>query len=104
MERSDSYHLTLWAGIFPIVLLGIALIRLWIRQRIFLRCLKHLTALLKDSRKANAVIYRLQDEEIIAFSKLSKAEIVHYVDEKNSQSLRWHLIDLAYFQRPRNDR
>lgn len=90
-----------WLRLVPLLLLGFGLFRLWRRQRIFSHCLSNLRRILKSPKKANAVIYRLRDEEIIRFSRSSSAEILHYVFENQSLSLRWRLISRAYFTQAR---
>lgn len=89
-------HLYLgWITITPWIFLGIGLGRLWVRHRQFQRCLHRLQEALGDTFKANAVIYRLRDEEIMRFGKLTREELLHEVADQ--RSLRWRVIRQAYF-------
>jgi hypothetical protein len=41
----------------------------------------------------------LTDDEIASFSKLSSAEIIQYAKQQSALSLRWRLLNAAYFDR-----
>lgn len=85
-----------------LVVLGmatLALLRLHIRHRHFNQCLQHLTTLLGDARRANAVIYRLRDKEIALFAQLPPKKILSDVHQWGKTSLRWRLLLLAYFSK-----
>lgn len=73
--------------ILPWVWLGIGLVRVCLRQRQFKRCLTKLEEL---SSNPNAVIYRLTDDEIIRFGKMTVEEIKEYF--RSDSSLRCRLI------------
>lgn len=70
-----------------------ALFRLWRKHRLFDRALHKLRMFL-SKEKANAVIYRLTDEEIQSFASMSVPEIQEY----DGKDLRWRLIRTAYYQ------
>lgn len=78
-----------------IILFGFG--RAGLRQRQLLHCFHNLQKLLGNTHKTNATIYRLQDEEIISFGKLSPEKIKEYVDKQATLSLRWRMIKLVYF-------
>lgn len=91
----DTEHKIGWIKLLPIALIFLALVRLGVRHRQFLRCWSNLNEILNNSLTTNAVIYRLQDKEIIEFGKMSKEEIKSYA--KRSESLRWRLLRREYF-------
>lgn len=93
----DHHVSVLWIKLIPLALLLLGLGRLWKKQSQFRGCLKKLQSILQDEQKANAVIYRLQDREIIDFSRMSREEILRYVAHNKTMSLRWHVIAAAYF-------
>lgn len=90
------YH-AMWFKLFPLGLLFLAFIRLWQKQQAFSSCIKNLDIALRDEHLANAVVYRLTDEEIQRFAKMTPEEIVNYASQNKEQSLRWRLIAIAYF-------
>lgn len=91
---SDPNHSTLWIKIIPVLLFLFGLGRLSLRHWQFNRCLKKLKTILGEE-KANAVIYRLRDQEIIDFGRCSSEEILRF----ESDSLRWYVIKKAYFEK-----
>lgn len=97
LTRADLNSGILWFKVIPLMLLSFGLIRLWRKQTHFNKCLTNLENILHDKHKANAVIYRLQDQEIIDFSKMSSEDILSYVAENKTLSLRWRVIAAAYF-------
>lgn len=96
-DHAQAYHQVMGLKMIPLVLLGAALIRLYLRQRQFSICLKKLTEILPDGASANAVIFRLQDQEVKNFTKMSLSAIESYAQESAHKSLRWRLIYKAYF-------
>ncbi len=87
----------MWLKLFPIGLLFLGFLRLQRKHRIFCSCLKNLDIALNDEHLANAVIYRLTDEEITNFAKMTPEEIIGYASKNKEDSLRWRLISIAYF-------
>lgn len=77
--------------LFPVALIGLALVRLWRRHRQFRLCRKNLA----HTSDPEALIYRLTDKEIATFSRLSPEKINDYV--KSATGLRWRQLRLAYF-------
>lgn len=73
------------------------IIRTGIRHWRFNRCLQSLEKTLGDPHNAEAVIYRLSDQEIIDFGGWSAAQIRNYCEDERAKSLRWRVIALAYF-------
>jgi hypothetical protein len=85
-----------WLKIAPLALVLMGLWRLFKRHNQFNSCLDNLKNCLQDSGKADAVIYRLTDSEILSFAKMPSNAIRTAFDEKKGSSLRWRLIYLAY--------
>ncbi|MBA3957310.1 MAG: hypothetical protein H0X51_02785 [Parachlamydiaceae bacterium] len=85
----------LWFNILPLSLIVYGVCRVMLRHYQFCRCWRNLKELLGAREKTNAVIYRLRDQEIIAFGKISPSTIQEYI--KTQQSLRWRLLTKAYF-------
>jgi len=96
LGRPDAYYLAFWLKLIPIALLAGSLIRLGKRQKNLDRCLENLEACVGND-KAHAVVYRLQDREILLFSKFTKQEIVEYAMHRKEEELRWKVIFKAYF-------
>lgn len=96
VDRPDAYSLALWLKVIPIALIGAAFTRLWKRQKTFDACIKNLKSCVA-SDQAEAVAYRLKDEEIILFSKIAPQDIKDYAVAKSNQELRWEVIFKAYF-------
>jgi hypothetical protein len=96
MNRPDAYFMAFWLKIIPIAVLLLGGFRLWKRQKTFASCIKNLSECV-DPEKAYDVAYRLTDEEIIRFSKLSSHEINEYAIQKKNEELRWSVITHAYF-------
>lgn len=85
-----------WIRLLPLLLFFAALFRLIKRQFQFKRCLKKVAMKVKDAQKASALVFRLTDAEIIAFSKMTREELQGALDERKGSSLRWRLIHMAY--------
>jgi len=83
--------------LIPIGLIAYALLRLRKRQKCFKACLNNLKNCLQEESKARAVLYRLTDKEIEAFSKLSAKEIKEYCKSQSEKELRWQMIEMIYF-------
>lgn len=80
---------------FVLILAGLG--RVYLRQKQLLHCLDALTKTLGSAEKADAVSYRLQDDEVIAFGKMTPYSIRKYAEEQAPHTLRWRLIYQAYF-------
>lgn len=95
---SESPNYFEWIKGLPWMLLALGLGRVWLRHYQFSRCLKKLNELVgkSDSQKANAIIYRLLDKEIIQFGKMPLNQIKEYITEQVSHSLRWMIIKKTY--------
>lgn len=94
-DITHSFNLVLWGLSIPSALLVMGLGRLAWRHWTYQRCWSKLNKALDSAHKANAVLFRLQDHEIILFSKLDPSHISCYADEQ--KTLRWHLIRIVYF-------
>lgn len=84
-----------WFKIATLGLIILGIVRVCLRQWQFSRCYAVLKTLLKSSEKADAVIYRLVDREIIAFGKMTSEELRSYINKEDS--LRWQMIYKVYF-------
>ncbi|MGA8164188.1 MAG: hypothetical protein WB791_04075 [Waddliaceae bacterium] len=89
------YWTAMWMKAIPLAMAIFACGRLWWRQRQFSLCLHNLSTIVSDNNRATAVLYRLTDAEIIAFSRMTAEEIKKAIEKKDS--LRWRLIVKAYF-------
>lgn len=96
-QNFEGYVNLAWLKIFPAGLLFLALLRLWNRHRAFNQCQAQLQKTFSNASIADHVIYRLSDKEITTFSHLSSSEILDYCNHEKNKSLRWRLINLAYF-------
>lgn len=95
--QSEAYMHFFWLKAIPAALAVYALIRLWYRQRTFDKCLQNLTKALGEADKANGVLYRLTDQEIKEFATWSPQEIMDFASTQGPKSLRWRLLNVAYF-------
>lgn len=88
LGRLSFYPLLLWTKALPMFFLFAAFARLCWRWRQFYRCLEKLGRLADgDERKAQALLYRLTDREIIDFAGMEQGDIEAYVERQDS--LRW---------------
>jgi hypothetical protein len=97
LDQHSLYHWALSLKGLPLLLISGAIGRLIWRHRQYDRCLKALKEIVSSKEKANAIIYRLTDQEIIKFSKMSRKHILEYIDHQKNESLRWKIIASAYF-------
>jgi len=89
----------LLSSICTVGYLSLGLFRL-IRKKVTIRrAAKNLGKVLKVKKSVRATLFRMSDSEIKLFSKLKPEKIIEYVNEKKEKSLRWKMIDLAYFKR-----
>lgn len=95
--QGELLWLATWLKLLPAMAVVAAIIRLVRRHRSFNSTLAVLKATVGDLQRAQAIIYRLQDREIISFAKLDPAKIRQYAAQEKCLSLRWRLIALAYF-------
>lgn len=96
----NLYHVYLqaqWLKLIPIALIVYALIRLRNKHNLFNNCLNSLTACLGNKQHSTHVIYRLQDAEITQFAHMSPSEIKEYATKAANSSLRWQVVNTAYF-------
>lgn len=95
LSGPDAFAIAFWLKLIPFSVIIIALLRLWKRQKIYKLCVKNLEACI-GQEKAEAVAYRLKDQEIHLFSKFPQ-EIKNYAKSKINEELRWKVIYKAYF-------
>jgi hypothetical protein len=98
MHHFESYLSLIWLKILPLGLLCVAFLRLSKRHRVFQRCRDQLILIFNHPTFADHVLYRLNDQEISAFSRMAPSAILEYCQNAKTQSLRWRLLDLAYFK------
>lgn len=98
LQRYDAYIISLWLKIIPLGFIFLGLMRLWQRHRILKSTLNNLAASINNKANAEAVAYRLRDEEIISFAKMTPIEIQEYANQQSERELRWRVIKNAYFQ------
>lgn len=87
---------SMWWKALPLSYLGYLLVKLTSRHKTFRTCLDNLQQTVKCEKVANAIIYRLTDEEIALFSEHPE-KIASYAQDQQDRSLRWRLIFRAYF-------
>lgn len=88
-------HIAWWLKFVPFIFILFGLLRLTYRQQIFKRCLKHL-GVLYSPEKARHLIYRLRDQEIKQFSRLSPQGIQNFIKEASEKSFRWRFLNDLY--------
>lgn len=94
--QHTAYEWAMWLKAIPALFIALGFWRLAIKQRQYDQCLSHLSILYPDLHLAQAVLYRLTDEEIILFSEASPDLIKGYIYSQEITSLRWRLIAAAY--------
>ena len=90
------YQKLLPLKLIPLGLILLATLRLFWTRRTFSKAKSNLAELVLDGTLP--VLYRLTDEEIATFAKLSKEQIVDFIEKKKDSELRWRQIYL-YFRR-----
>ena len=93
----ELYHKLMWLKLIPCALIFYGFVRLFTKQRQFSTCLARLKDILNDDQRANAVIFRLTDDEIHLFAAMRPEEIQQYAQEQSS--LRWRLLALYFFDK-----
>lgn len=91
------YQSFLWLKLIPVIMIIYGLYRLSKKQKIFQHCAQKLKEITQDLSIANAIIYRLTDEEIHLFATLSSEKIKEFAKLEADKSLRWKLIFHSYF-------
>lgn len=96
--QHQAYEWAMWFKAMPLAIVGYGLLRLSKRQRQFDRCLRNLEIVYSDKKIAQAVIYRLTDQEIESFSAQTAESIRSHIQQEQEapSSLRWRLITVAY--------
>lgn len=88
--------LSLYLKTIPFLFFLFLLFKLFLKRRTFSKALFRLKQFFKSEEKANAVIYRLRDDEIRLASQLNKKELVRFMEELQEKDLRGFLINEAY--------
>ena len=81
----------------PLAVLGWGIWRLFHSQKIFSSALSRLDKVLKEPKKALAVVLRLSDAEIEQFSRNFPEETLAFASREQEKSLRWKLLFSLYF-------
>ena len=95
MQRSEAYLFFFWLKLIPVALIIAALGRLWKRQKTFNACISALTHVSRNNQ-AQAIVYRLTDQEITTFAEMTSQQIEDYA--ASQKELRWQVIKAAYFK------
>lgn len=95
--RTGAYTASLWLKGIPLLLIFVAVWRLWRRQKTFDRCMKNVSACIGPNR-AGPVVFRLTDHEIEAFARMDPNAIKAYALEHGQEELRWKVIHDCYFR------
>lgn len=88
-DMSLGFSVLTWLKFVPVGLILVALVRLALRHRQFNQCLKRLKEV---TDKPYALMYRLKDAEIKAFSKMSKDAILEKIKREANQTLRQRVL------------
>jgi hypothetical protein len=91
-----SYLSMMWLKVIPLALIAAGLIRLSIRHQQLKKCRHSLTNLTSNPLTINAILYRLTDDEIMAFGKMAKKDLIEYIEKQKECSLRWRAITEGY--------
>ncbi|NGX57648.1 MAG: hypothetical protein K940chlam3_00541 [Chlamydiae bacterium] len=92
------YHQLMWFKLIPLGLILFALGRLLNARSTFKKSFNQLEKVLGSPELTRAVIYRLTDQEIDDFAKMSSDEIRSFVEQSKEKELRWQQI-YTYFSR-----
>lgn len=98
-EMYDSFA---YFKLIPLIMIALGCVSLYFRHRTFNKTLNNLKKIAKSPDLGQAIIYRLKDEEIDRFSKLSPQQILSHIKQEKNKSLRFRLIHLAYLSQPIN--
>lgn len=79
----------------PLFLIVLALGRLWLRHRMFNRCLQNLETFY-PCKIARHIVYRLRDSEIEQFAHLPPSELQNTIETLAITSFRWHFLTTLY--------
>lgn len=91
-----AYEWAVWLKAVPLSFIGYGIWRLWSKHGQFNRCLQQLTAVYHNQYTAQAIVYRLTDQEIVLFARSSGDTIRQYICDHTTSSIRWQLITKAY--------
>lgn len=96
-DQPELFLMAGWLKVAPAALIVYALARLGLRYKAFNSALKSVSRAIANPAEAQAVLYRLSDEELFLFSRMTPLEIREYAVDNASVELRWRLIYKAYF-------
>lgn len=88
--------LSLYIKAIPLLFFLFLLLKLFLKKRKFSKALLSLKHFFKSDEKANAVIYRLRDDEIRFASQLNEKELACFMEGLKEKDLRGFLISEAY--------
>lgn len=95
--HDEAYQMAMWLKGIPLGMVVLGMGRLFWRHWTLNTCFRRLQQVVTDKKAAQAILYRLTDREIIAFSRQSPQEIRQFITKNKDQSLRWRLLSKAYF-------
>lgn len=91
MQPELFFHIA-WLKLLPFALLIYGIFRVYKRQQTLQTTLAHLQELIPDFAKSQALLYRLTDQEIHAFAKLTPQEITRYAHAQPSLLWRSNIL------------
>jgi len=83
--------------LLPFLLIGAVTLRSVFRQKKWKKAHETLKDIVYSADTARFILFRMSDKEIKHFAKLSKEEILSFIQREKEKSLRWQIIHAAYF-------
>lgn len=96
IASAKLYEHFMWLKLIPVGMILFALGRLIRKQRQFSRCFKKLNQIVDSEQNVNGIIYRLTDQEISSFAKMTTEQLINYIEINKDKTLRWQVISAAY--------
>ncbi len=98
LQNESVYQIVWYSKLVPAAFIAAAAIRLLRRFHQLRKTRLKLEALACRPDDASAILYRLTDREIAAFGGMETKDILDYIAEQDSCSLRWKVIKAAYLK------
>jgi hypothetical protein len=96
LPSASAQMIAWWIKLIPLLLIVLALGRLFYRHQLFKRCLNNLKTLYSQPKIAQHLLYRLRDSEIKQFAHLSPAKIRKFMETAQGTSFRWRFLKSLY--------
>lgn len=96
METWASHTWILGLQLMPILILGLAFMRLCRHHLILRQCRQKLNELYQSEQTAQHVLYRLTDQEIRLFSRFPIKQIRDFVLDQQEERFRWRFLLQQY--------